>query len=874
MKEIIQRFKLINHFGFNSFLSLLALFIISKINFAQTLQRNLPVTNGIVNAMLKDSTTMYLAGEFTFVGQSTGRTAYVDTSTGLLDPNFPKVNGLVKVCVSDGNGGWYIGGSFTKVGDFYRNSIAHILKDGTVDTWNPSVTIDGVAGSGTVYTIAPFKNKIYIGGVFNKINSTPRYNVAALEGDTVLPWDPQIDISGFVTAFAPTDSVIYIGGNFHSVDAGKYQRAAIACIDTSGNATPWNPVIQIRDGYNPEEIYGLYLDDTTLYVWGNISTLDGYTREGIGSLYTTATTSGSYVTRWNPQSNPWVRGEPTSTLISSFLMQGDSIFIGGNFAHFGAYIRTGLALVSKSTGLVLPWNHYFGKTKTFWDQAYNTYDPAQINALAISGNKLYVAGSFDTAGTQERHNLASIDLSTDSLTNWSPQASDVVNSIVPSGSHVFAAGAFTAMNGVVRNRVAAIDLSTNKILPFNPNVGAPWPLCLAMKDSTLFIGGVFNTVGSDTQNCLAAVNKFSGKLIKGLPQVEYSVDAMYIHNNTLYIGGNVILSVGDSARHGLASIDLTTNQISSLNPFTFFNPHLGNALVVDFAAADSTLYFVGRFGLPTDTVMRTFGAINMNTGAVLPFNPNVNSAIKLLVSGNYIYTIGNFTAVNGNNQNYIAKIDRFTGAVANWDPNIFIGHNSSLTGDYNPNDIEIADSTLYICGPITGIGGYSEGGVGSINISTAEPTMWGAKINGDVFKMIVDKSSGLVYMCGYFDNVNDETQSYFAAVTDPSLGGINSVSNQQQTPRSFELMQNYPNPFNPSTIIKYSLTKTSFVTLKIYNMLGQVVRTLVEEQVKPGSYSMQWNGRDNNGNVVSSGAYIYRIVAGNFSQSKKMMLLK
>jgi hypothetical protein len=93
-------------------------------------------------------------------------------------------------------------------------------------------------------------------------------------------------------------------------------------------------------------------------------------------------------------------------------------------------------------------------------------------------------------------------------------------------------------------------------------------------------------------------------------------------------------------------------------------------------------------------------------------------------------------------------------------------------------------------------------------------------------------------------------------------------------PKQFSLSQNYPNPFNPSTIINYQIPKTSLVSLKIYNMLGQEVKTLVSEAKEPGVYNIQWNGDNNAGQRVSSGAYIYRMIAGSFIKAGKMILLK
>ncbi len=95
------------------------------------------------------------------------------------------------------------------------------------------------------------------------------------------------------------------------------------------------------------------------------------------------------------------------------------------------------------------------------------------------------------------------------------------------------------------------------------------------------------------------------------------------------------------------------------------------------------------------------------------------------------------------------------------------------------------------------------------------------------------------------------------------------------TPDDYELSQNYPNPFNPTTSIRFSLPLNKKISLRIYNSLGQEVRTLINsETYSTGNHVVQWDGRNNNGQAVASGVYIYELVFGNFSKSKKMTLLR
>jgi len=108
-----------------------------------------------------------------------------------------------------------------------------------------------------------------------------------------------------------------------------------------------------------------------------------------------------------------------------------------------------------------------------------------------------------------------------------------------------------------------------------------------------------------------------------------------------------------------------------------------------------------------------------------------------------------------------------------------------------------------------------------------------------------------------------------------SIQPITSVAeNEGVFPQSHVLWQNYPNPFNPETMIQYQLPKQAEVRLEIYNVLGELVRTLVNEKQPPRYYTVRWNGKDEHGRPVASGVYLYSLRAGEFVQVRKMMLIR
>jgi hypothetical protein len=94
------------------------------------------------------------------------------------------------------------------------------------------------------------------------------------------------------------------------------------------------------------------------------------------------------------------------------------------------------------------------------------------------------------------------------------------------------------------------------------------------------------------------------------------------------------------------------------------------------------------------------------------------------------------------------------------------------------------------------------------------------------------------------------------------------------TPAATTLAQNYPNPFNPTTRVDFAIRTKGLVTLKIYNVAGQLVRTLVNETKDPGSYSVTWTGDNDSGKSVASGVYFYKMETKDYSQTRKMVMLR
>ena len=136
----------------------------------------------------------------------------------------------------------------------------------------------------------------------------------------------------------------------------------------------------------------------------------------------------------------------------------------------------------------------------------------------------------------------------------------------------------------------------------------------------------------------------------------------------------------------------------------------------------------------------------------------------------------------------------------------------------------------------------------------------------------VNNHCGMISGCGYIvDDINYSNQFYsslFDCISASTLKSENEIN-----PSVFRLYQNHPNPFNPTTKIRYQLAKNSHVKIAVYNTMGKIVKTLANEYQTAGFRSVKWDGKNNNKQKVSTGLYFYSIQSGEFSSTKKMILL-
>ncbi|MBK7980255.1 MAG: T9SS type A sorting domain-containing protein [Ignavibacteriae bacterium] len=162
-------------------------------------------------------------------------------------------------------------------------------------------------------------------------------------------------------------------------------------------------------------------------------------------------------------------------------------------------------------------------------------------------------------------------------------------------------------------------------------------------------------------------------------------------------------------------------------------------------------------------------------------------------------------------------------------------------------------------------------GVGKILKTIDGGVSWETQIEGlltNLNKIQILKEEKVAYIFG--DDFNNRTHTLLKA----DLSTISDIKNKEIISNELSLSQNYPNPFNSITSIYFNLNRNRHVQLKIYNFLGKEVTTLINEELFPGNYEIEWNGKNNQGDEVTSGIYFYSIMTDLNNEVKKMILLK
>jgi putative cell wall-binding protein len=650
------------------------------------------VPNAVVKDVLPMGDSYYIAGSFTFMGPFTGAGVPLDATSGavmqpyaLVSPMLPGSVGALQTVISDGSGGWYVGGAVEEIAGQSRDTIAHILGNGGLDG-------DFTIGTdGYVLSLLLNGTTLYVGGDFSTVGGQAREGLAAIDltSGTVTNWNPSIEVDADVTSMVLDGTTLYVGGDFTSIDGDPRNR--LAAIDTT-NSTPgsyltaWDPNVDAV-------VRAMVLNGTTLYVGGEFSTVDGATRNRLAAVDTATTTPGTYATAWDPA--------PDGSGINALVMSGSTVYAGGNFNNIGGEARARLAALD-ATGAATAFDANIDSTG------------GNVYSLALSGTDLYIGGDFITVDTELRPFLAKVDTS-GALQAWNPSGCDTVRGLAVQSGVVFAAGNFPCMGSVQRFGLAQLDKATGVPTSWAPTTEPALALDAITTDgSSILLGGSFTSIGGTPRNNIAALDPTTGAVTSWDPNANGRVIDLEYRDGALYVAGS-FTAIGGQTRNRIAALDAVTGLATSWDPNS-------NGRVTDIEMAENTMYVSSGTGFGPGTFSSIGGQarlrlaeLDLTTGLATDWNPSPNSTVQSVAyDGTTVYAGGLFSNIGGDFRSFLAAIDPVTGLATSWNP----GADASVT------EVDVYDGILYVGGNFTTLAGQSRRLLASFDASTGELSPW------------------------------------------------------------------------------------------------------------------------------------------------------
>ena len=778
--------------------------------------------DGTVTSIARSGNTLYIGGSFANVGPNTGGGAPVSAVTGALLRPFPAVRGYVRAVVPDGVGGWYIAGYFWSVGGIPHHHIARILADGSVSPWDPQL-------DNPIETLAVKGDTVYAGGYFTTFAGESRKRLAAFNrtSGALTAWNPSAD--SWVNVVAVNDTTVYVGGCFQTV--GEQARSFIAAVGAgTGAPTPWNA------GAN-DEVWAIAPNGQTVYVGGYFTSVGGQTRDHVAEL--DAMTGA--VTAWNPGATGPVSELDPRVCVNAFAPKGDTVFVGGEFTAIGGQARRSLAAVDATTGAALPWT----------PSLTGDWPGPHVSALILRGDGLFVGGWFKNASGLRRYNVVELSVQTAAPTDWASGANSQVVTLALSGEALYVGGTFTSVSEFKRRvNIAALDLTTGRVKDWIPNPDGLNVYALAVSGDRVYAGGDFTSVGGQPRSGIAALDTMTGAAMDWNPTADNAVEAIVVHGGTVYVGGG-FGNIGGQARKFLAALDTTTGAATPWAPEA-------NDYVLCLAAGGRELYAGGFFTWIGNHRRYYLAALDTATGAATEWDPGADSFVDALaIGGDLVYAGGGFTTIGGQPRNYLASIDAGTGDVQGWDP--------SPTGSLHSfypliNALAATDSTLYVGGDFSIIGGQARNCIAALNGRSGAVLDWNPSADHTVWSVAI--GGEMVYVGGMFGSIGEIPCSALAEIPVPR--------SPDRPPQSLTLAQNVPNPVRVNTTIRFALPTAAVVTLGVYDVQGrQVMLPLDHELRQPGHYDVPVRA-----DLWRPGVYLYRLEAGGQNATRKMVVVR
>ena len=743
-----------------------------------------------MTAVAKLGDRLYVGGAFGEVFRLSGGGVAFDPWSGEPHSGFPMVAGRVNAVVSDGLGGWYIGGAFLGVGGEPRRHLAHLIANGSSDSRMPEPDAE-------VTSLALEGDVLFVGGLFGKMGTEPRQRLAAVNARSgrLLPWQPAVH--GDVRTLVVERGRAFLSGFFDSVNTAP--RNHLAAVDAyTGVLLQWDPDVD-------DIVNTIVVVEDTVYLGGRFRHVSGQPR----SLLAAVTLSSGRLIPWDAsvRQSPQISG--FSPEVQKLLPDGNRLYVAGVFDHVGDVHREGLVAIDRRTGGLLPWD----------PRLVGDFLPGYARALALDGNRLILGGFFSSLGGVAGFSMAgAVDTRTGDRVAWALTPNHMTNAIAISGGVGFAGGYFNSVTPSTRRaQLAAFDLTTGELLPWNPGADAD-VLAMDIHDGTLYVGGRFQKIGGLPRSGVGAIDAETGVPTGWNPTCDRQVWALAATDSVVYCGGWYD-AIGGASRRNVAAIDRNTGLATPWNPDPDDTIH-------GIAVGDGVVYLGGWFSTIGGLRRGGAAAVDPGTGAALPWRlrPSmVSDAIALsdsvlMVAGTLLATptmderraVLAARASTGDTLYTIPAVDDYVKAIA------------------------VHSGIAYVGGLFNSFGRNGHRGLAAVEVATGHVHDWDPRLDGGVWALCADSLN--LFAGGAFSQANGSPVGLIAALP---LEGSTGVPEQTL---STVLGFSATNPCRADGVVRFLLGSRASVNLSIYDLQGRRREVLVADQdMVPGLHQVAFH---------------------------------
>lgn len=667
-----------------------------------------------VNAIASYNDQIIIGGNFQLMGPSTGNVVYLETANGKVLSNrycpYLKIEGAAYTAISDGSGGFYIGGSIFSVQGETRMGITHISPGCQLDrNFNPSIGYDR-----EIRAILIKGDSIYVGGYFTEWNGNTNYKYLVKLNRYTGALEPEFNLQVDEVVFDLESDMdaMYLCGTFTTV--GGLPRLSLAKYSfASGSVvSSFNP--GVSSGSCVDLHYGTDANGSpNLYAVGDLSISP--------RVYALSVYPDGTPTSWTPSIN---------LNVNSVQQYGNTIYLGGQFSTVNGSAVSNFVSVNNSTGTTINSNY-----------AVNNL----VASVQVVENTLYLSGSFTSVKSVSRNYVAALDLPSETVSTFDPNFDYEISNpgarFVSAGNGVVLVASFrSTVNVVPRSNFAVIDEFTGKPIEGTPYFDLPIK-ALHRIDNRLFVGGEFNYVQGQTKNGLVVLDLPNYTINSSSPTIAgttYDVRSITSDESQIYAVGNGITTVNGLPRLNAFALNLNDLSVTNWNPDLYGD---GNTVL---SVRDLIFIGGGFLGINGDGTTYRYQAVDKVNGnkRLLPSSsifPNATVNAQTLV-GDRILLGGEFTSI-GTGFNYLAIYNLTTQSYES-PSQIYVNNFVKFLSSY-------PDGNVLIGGSFNSLNGISERySAGIYNANSNQLSPWNPGMNDALLSSHF--KNGKYYLGGLF----------------------------------------------------------------------------------------------------------------------------